>query len=399
MEIGEVSSVTISSPALLAFIVVIISALQGVIVFESVDPCRISSRKMNILLSLEMIELCLGLASETISFFQLQSSLQNRLQWLHWAAPCLLTAGLLQLVVEVYFTLAVVAKSRVLWIPISSIGQKQHPWELIPFLLTFAASFCLVGWKWSWWWVAEPVSTEIAIQAANEEIALQPNVFGFAVGWTVAVSGMVFIIIFLVDLAEDGPSYFASIPYLWKPDEWILAQEADTKIWNRSGYTGSTLQEYVATAALDAKVEIPDNVEETFDILSKKPLHNGNAIVGNDRELSEREDVSSKYIHKLVLIAEHVIALPLLIISCVIVSRIYNKLDKETFEVVSQLTDNIIIIAFFEIAIGLKNVLWGVGGTAKHERGQPADRQRLEALHKFYVENRVHAQYSDDEGV
>lgn len=382
--VDSLASAVISLPSALALLAVFLATLQGVLTMESADPCRLSLRKMNILLGLELAEVIVSLVSEILSFVELRSAFQTRLQYLHWVAPSLLAAGFAETLVDVYFTLAVVTKSRVGWLPISASGSSSHWWELFPFSITAALSCTLVGWRLRWWWKGISVSNEIAVEAIRNETALQEGTMGFAVGWTVGISTLVFVIMMLSDCAEDGANYIMSLSYLWRPDTWIDYQESDIKVWYRNFERKKGVQQFVAAAVLDGTMDVPETVDQVIDSLERQPLHSGNAIVGTDREVAYKEDRNSSRLHKVILIAEHVVALPLLVVVSVALSRLHGTLDCETFNVIRQLTDSVIIIAFLEIAIAIKNVLWSISGTAKIERGTSSDSERLRELHRFY---------------
>lgn len=381
--IDSLASALISLPTALALFVIFLATIQGVLTMESADPCRLSSRKMNILLGFELAEVLVSVTSELLSFVELRSSFQSRLRHLHWVAPCLLAAGLMETVVDVYFTLAVVTKSRVGWLPFSASESSNHWWELFPFSLTAALSCVLVGWRLRWWWGGISVSKDTAAEAVSNEITLQNGILGFAVGWSVGIGVLVFIIMMFSDCAEDSAHYIMSLPYLWKPDTWLDHQESDLKVWYRSVEYEKGIQQFVATAVLDATLDAPETVDDVIDNLERQPLHCGNAIVGTDRDLVYEEDRGTSRLHKIILLAEHVVALPLLVVVVVAISRLHGTLDCETFNVIRQLADNVIVIAFLEIAIGIKKVLWSISGTARSERGTSSDVERLKELQRF----------------
>lgn len=384
---ADVASSVVSLPTVLAAFAVFLSAMQGVLALESADPCRLSMRKMNMLLVLELAEVAVSVVSEVLSFVELRAALMGNLQWLHWVAPCLLAAGMIETAVDVYFTLAVVTKSRVGWMPFSASGSSNKAWEVVPFLLTFSLSVSLVGWRLRWWWKGEIVPDDLGLAIAAAEPAFKEGVMGFAVGWTVGVSGLVFIIILLSDCAEDGANYIASVPFLWKPDSWLERQHGDIKIWYRNSKGDDTLQQYVASAVLDGSIEIPETENDVFLNLERQPLHCGNAIVGKDKELIYEEDRGASRLHKIILIAEHLVVLPLLFVVVILVVRLHDTLDDATFNVLKQLADGVIIISFLEIAIGIKNVLWSISGVSKAEQTTPPDDAGLDQLKGFYTQH------------
>lgn len=388
------TSSVVSLPTVLAAFAVFLAAMQGVLALESADPCRLSTRKMNILLVLELAEVAISVASEVLSFVELRAALTGNLQYLHWVAPCLLAAGMIETAVDVYFTLAVLTKSRVGWMPFSNSGSSNKAWEVLPFLLTFSLSASLVGWRLRWWWTGDIICDEIGMAAAAEP-TLKEGVMGFAVGWTVGISGLVLIIIMLSDCSEDGANYIASMPFLWKPDAWLERQHGDLKIWYRDSKGDDTLQQYVASAVLDGSIEIPETENDVFLNLERQPLHCGNAIVGKDRELIYEEDRGASRLHKIILIAEHLVVLPLLFVVVIMVARLHSTLDEVTFNAVKQLADGVIIISFLEIAIGIKNVLWSISGVSKDEQPPSPDDARLDQLKGFYVQHLKRGTASD----
>ncbi|CDF32214.1 unnamed protein product [Chondrus crispus] len=309
------------------------------------------------------------------------------LQWLQWVAPCLLAAGMLETLVDVYFTFAMITTSRVGWMPFSATGDSKKAWEVFPFMLTCSLSASLIGWRLRWWWTGNTVASEMAIKSVSDEMALSKGVMGFAVGWTVAVSGLALIIIMLSDCAEDGANYIASVPYLWKPDAWLNDQHGDIKIWYRNTKGEGSLQQYAATAALDGTVPIPETETDVWLQLEKKPLHCGNAIVGKDQERLNQERRSTSGLHMIILIAEHLVVLPLLFVVVFAVGRLHDTLDCSNFTALKQLADGVIIISFLEVAIGIKNILWSTRGVAKGERAKPSSDERLRELRVFYAKH------------
>lgn len=213
------------------------------------------------------------------------------------------------------------------------------------------------------------------------ETTLQPGVIGFAAGWTVGVTGLVLIIIILTDCSEDGANYIASIPFFWRPDRWIDEQHVFTRVWYRETEENHHLvHEYVSSAILDANVEIAETDQEVHKLLERKPLHCGNAIVGHDKAVTDKEDRSAARLHNVMLLSEHAVVLPLLIIVVVIVARLHERLNEPTFNAIRQLADSAIILAFLELAIGIKNVAWSISGTPEEERAKTSDSSRLDTL-------------------
>ena len=78
---------------------------------ESADPCRISYRKQ-CYLGLELLEIVVALASEVKQFVGLRAALHERLQWLYWVPRVLLFLGIIQLLLDICFTLQMAVESR-----------------------------------------------------------------------------------------------------------------------------------------------------------------------------------------------------------------------------------------------------------------------------------------------
>ncbi len=114
--------VPVNRIAQLAFVVVLIAAMQGTLGLESADSCRLSYRKFRLL---EGLEVFFAIVSETVSFFALRSSLNTRFEWLKWIAPSLLAIGLLELILETRHTLVLAAGSRAYWQPLSAVGRNE----------------------------------------------------------------------------------------------------------------------------------------------------------------------------------------------------------------------------------------------------------------------------------
>eukprot|EP00177_Eucheuma_denticulatum_P000792 GFKZ01001437.1.p1 GENE.GFKZ01001437.1~~GFKZ01001437.1.p1 ORF type:complete len:413 (+),score=37.08 GFKZ01001437.1:257-1495(+) len=382
--IDSLAAAVVSLPTALALAAIFLAAIQGVLTMESADPCRLSQRKMNILLLFEFAEIIVSLTSEALSFIELRASLRQRLTDLHWIAPCLLATGIIETLVNTYFTFAVVTKSRIGWMPFSASGSSNEWWEVLPFGVTASLSCALVGWRLRWWWTGVGVSGAEAQAAIENEAALEIGVIGFSVGWAVGISSLVLIIIFLTDCAEDGAKYVASLPYLWRPDDWLQGQQNDIRVWYRTVEVEQGLQQYIAAAVLDGRLDLPKDERDVVQNLERYPLHCGNAIVGTDRDHVNDEDRASSRLHKVILVAEHLVVFPLLVVVVVLLSRLHDSLDCETFEVMRQLADAVTILAFLEIAIGVKNVLWSISGTSRKERGVAPGDERLQELHTFY---------------
>ena len=74
---GNESALQINT--LLAFGAILFAAMQGTLCMESADPCRISYQKLCFLVGLEVLEVIVVVASESMSWFQMRGPLRERL--------------------------------------------------------------------------------------------------------------------------------------------------------------------------------------------------------------------------------------------------------------------------------------------------------------------------------
>ena len=208
--------------ALLAFGAVMIAAMQGTLVMESADPCRISYKKWKMLMALEALEVIIVVASEVVSFVELRSSLDVRLEWLQWVPPSILTVGLLELLLDIWFTLRMAVQSRLNWTPFSGVcwhkkGERagvRSLFEVVPLLVTAVLSVVLIGWRQRWWWAAVAVGETIARKAASESGGLSNGAFGFCIGWGLLLSVASFSCVVALEVSAmfDGePNLFQKI--------------------------------------------------------------------------------------------------------------------------------------------------------------------------------------------
>ncbi|CAN8075507.1 unnamed protein product [Agarophyton chilense] len=370
-----------SIPTLLAVVAILLASLQGVLCLESVDSCRLSRRKLNILLSFEVVETIVLFLSELLSFLELRTAFRDAFPDLHFVAPCLFAAGVLQIFSDIYFTLAVVTKSRISWIPVACMGSNHAVFEVVPLSISIILSVTLLGWRFRWWLRANAVSEEAALSAIQAESSLGHGVIAFAAGWTVAISALLIVIMVLSDCGEEGPSYFAGLRYLWRPEMWLDDQHVGSKVWyRRFESTDKALDEYMASALLDEDVPLPNIPRQVRTLLERAPLHIGNAIVGTDKQFCVQEDRIASRLQKLVLIAEHLVVLPLLVVIVVIVARNHDNLDQVHYVAIAKLAEGAIVLAFVEFAIGIKNLLWGVSGTVKGERANVSGAERVSSI-------------------
>ncbi|KAI0557043.1 hypothetical protein FGB62_350g02 [Gracilaria domingensis] len=222
----------------------------------------------------------------------------------------------------------------------------------------------------------------------------------FAARWTVAISGMLVVIMSHSDCGEDGPSYFAGLRYLWHPEQWIDEQHIGTKFcYHRYENSDRALDEYIASALLDSTLPVPNDPRQVHTLLERAPQHVGNAIVGTDRDFCKEEEKIASRLQKVVLIAGHLVVLPLLFAIVVILARNYDNLDQVHYEALAPLADGAIILAFVEFSIGIKNLLWGLNGTAKMERAGVSNEERLCTIRGLSATSRDAESNSCDFGI
>ena len=177
--------------SVLAVGAVMLAAMQGTLVMESADPCRISYKKWKLLLLLEALEVGVVVASEVVSFVELRGALRARLQWLYWIPPCLLTMGLLELLIDVWWTIKLGAWSRINWTPFSAVGWHEKGkrkgvksvLEVVLLLVTAALSLVLIGWRQRWWLMHVAVDAVTAERGAKQSGALSLGALGFSAMW------------------------------------------------------------------------------------------------------------------------------------------------------------------------------------------------------------------------
>lgn len=108
------------------FFVLVISAIQGTLVMESSDPCRISFGKWVTLLILLSIQATLGDASQLMAVLPLSCRLREGMHWLAWLPSALLVIGCCELFNDVWFSLEVGTASPLYWVPVLFYIQHQE---------------------------------------------------------------------------------------------------------------------------------------------------------------------------------------------------------------------------------------------------------------------------------
>lgn len=370
----------LSWPTILAFIAITLACMQGTLVLESSDPCRISYRKLSFLLGLELAEVIVIVVSEVFSYIQMQSALATRLQWLYWLAPCLIAISLIEVLNDVWFTLILASASRIRWLPFSSVGERKGSRsvivELIPLLVTTALSAVLVGWRQRWWWVADSILAEASISAARAELALSNKVLAFCAGWGLFLNcSMTFLFVY-VEKAND----FKSLSNIWT----MIVRKRKSE-WTNTGVSEDYCRQFYFLKKCAEEQDLNSPIEPVLDSDQKEdweatvslhtdlsaPLHIRNAVFGLDEIEAYNEYLFSGFVNSnfdnssfwrsYLLLCEHFSLIPFQVAVMVAVSRLYDKVDDATFSALKEIVDVVIVIAFVDLAIGLKVLLWGSG--------------------------------------
>ena len=390
----------------LAFVVVLIAAMQGTLGLESADPCRISFRKFRLLLILEALEVFFAIVSEIISFISLRSSLSARFEWLQWVAPSLLAIGFLELILETWHTLSLAARSRTFWLPLSAVGRNEDgkKWQrvfetVIPIFLTILSIY-LIGWRQQWWLKAPPVSEAISIQRAKNCTALSVGALGFCFAWgfllvSVSCTGLVFMELFYLIFTPGyarNETMFHILRRSFDPSRWggqngwwvdppHSTEDKDVydmlyKLEYGNLYGDA---DYLKSSYLESMTE-----ETKTSALIRSPPHLRNAIVGVFREqIYHHFGNASKADHFIIVFAEHFTILPLQICVAVGIYQMHDALDGATREALKELVDAVVVVAVVDIAVALKVVIWGFGHNEfVHNNDRPFGEEKRESTRK-----------------
>lgn len=367
------SEAALHLPTVLSFMAILVAGMQGTLVLESTRPCRISTSKVILVLFLEFIEVAIVFASEILTYIGLNNALRVRIQWLQWTPLCVLILGLMQLSLDACFTLDIVAESRVNYRPISVRKNDSLAWELLMFFVTLTLSMLLVGWRQRWWWHASPVSSEVAIAKARDEISLSTPVMAIAIGFAFALLGSMFFYAVIGELLyiNSNSSLIRRTRYLFASNRWhnVAPDPEAQKLGPR--YPSPTLigqyrliAPFREVRSITDTTQMRDAAYEPSDDeirlnLMYEPLRLGNMVVGEDVEevQKSRHDVWERA-YRIFTFTETLVIIPLMVAVVVAVARLHNSLDKAMFEALKELSEVVIVVAFLDLAITLKNILW-----------------------------------------
>lgn len=350
-----------------AFAAILFASMQGVLCMESADPCRISYKKLQFLLGLEVLEVIVVVTSEALSFVDFRGALVHRLTWLRWVPTCLFILGLMELLLDLFFTLQCATLSRLYWRPFSSVGhiidkkrfRASILLELLPLLLTASNSLVLVGWRQKWWMKAKAVSTKVAMAAAKKAAVLTMGAMVFCFCWGFILTGGL-LVYFSYGFFQN--KWHEQWVFMLKPHKY-WERYPDRKFHHNTKTDETREENFKNLYRVQFGASALQNVTQyrKTRCLETAPLSAGNAVVG--REQAEVFHAHSRFFHMLCLFSEHFTILPLQI--CVVIGlvQLYAKLDEETYAALKELVDAVIVVAMVEIAVGLKSLLWGCGGS------------------------------------
>ncbi len=368
------NEVALTPNTVLALIAVLLAAMQGLLSMESASPCRISYKKLRVLLMLIALEAVVVVTAESLSFVYMRAPLKERLTWLQWVPPCLLVLGLVELLLDILYTVDMAAGSRVYWLPFSSVGDTHNinPFqfylrfliEVVPGLLTVGLTVIMVGWRQNWWLNASSMETAVAKAATIKSLALTRDSIAVCFAF-----GFFFTISVLVSLVQCGSQIQFN---RWKIRRYMF----DPRVcWRTYPTNASAPESESQTKVLYKMLYKMQYGESEFETVSEDemkictrtaPLCIGNAIVGGMPNLhrfhrSLMLNFNFRNSHLMFMFAQYFGILPLQICVLVGLLQIHDKMDVETFRSVGALVDAVIVVAFVGIAVGLKSFLWSVG--------------------------------------
>lgn len=380
---------------LLAFGAILLAAMQGTLVMESADPCRISYKKWQMLVTFLLLEVIVVVASEVASFRDLSLELQVRLIWLQWLPPCLLTLGLLELLLDVWFTLYLGVRSRIHWLPFSSVGysgeRKGRVWrsllEVVPIMSTASLSLFLIGWRMRWWFEPKSVLENVAQESSKNCAALSRLWLGTCIGFSFLLSSLSLILICVIEKYAGKRSSLFLFKESWNPRKYY---EKNPSMSFRNNWEALPEDERLCEILFKIKYGRDSEISEETKKRNLKttPLHLGNAMIGRDNQEVHVKEFSG--LHVMVLLVEHFTILPLQICIVIAVVKLHDKLDTPTFKALKELAEAVVVVALVEIAVGFKSFLWGfafvdelhnndraIGDPLLQDMGEPGVLRRL----------------------
>ncbi len=163
--------------------------------------------------------------------------------------------------------------------------------------------------------------------------------------------------------ASDDPiSLFRTLRHIFRPNGWLEADESRAVMKRRRDKVDKESFKILWRFRHVAEEgELTDPNDETIELnLKQAPLHVGNAIVGVDQErLRYGNMLHVSRIHTTLLVLKNLIILPLQLCVVTAVAHLSGKFDAETFRALKEVVHVVIVLALVEIAVGLKNILWG----------------------------------------
>lgn len=350
-----------------AFSGITFAGMQGFLVMESADPCRMSFRKLRCLLVLALLQTCVLVTAAVLSFLDLRLALSLRLQWLNWSSPCLLALGTLAIALDMYFTAEMAYISRVFWTPFSSMGWRAKSkymklklfFEVLPLTLIMSITLLLIGWRQSWWLSATTVVPAQSIAAAKNELFFSTWMMGSSVGWGLFSTATLSVLLLLINC--QGPSGFSFYKHMLYPTSFL--EGCSTAIVIDRESTCETRRVYNLLRLLmrnHTQVQVDDNDAKKH--LCRAPLHVGNAIVGPDQNaMYEGDNKDTNFTHTLFSFVENFAILPVLMCSAIGLIRMFKILDDETLAAMRSFVDSIIVLGLVGTSIGVKMLIWSLG--------------------------------------
>lgn len=352
MESGSVS-------AALALPAVLFSAMQGVLVMESADPCRLSYAKLRLLMGLLVLQFVFAVTAQSIAAVALWQAMMDGLRWLWWVSLCLPVLATLNLVLDFYFTVEMAYVSRVFWTPFSAIGMRSKSryvklkvaMQGLILIALITVTLLLMGWRQGWWLIPEVGAVD-----ARYEAVLSTWMIGAVMGWglfcTVGLAALLLLINGLrgAGLAEFYKHMFYPSSFVVdRPETLVIEREPTNE--TKSTYT---MHRYITHGSTLSDSEVSKRLHRT-------PLHIGNAIVGPDQlTIYDEESNDATSTHALFSFVEKLSILPLLICVATSVIRLHTQVNRETLHALRSLTDASIVLGLIGFSIGVKMIIWSL---------------------------------------